>query len=198
MAVMRTGDWARARQLLAAGPQRLRSAIGVAIRQEAQGLRNEIVQGLTSQAPGGEPIKPPAPLTLAARQLEGFGGTKALLVRGDLRNSITVVVEGDEAFIGVPRSARSSGGESLVDLAQLHEYGGPPVIIPITPKMRRFLFALLRQAGKEPTGGSGRGVVVVQVPARPFLRPAFEKFREGASRRFLERVAQQLGFGGPV
>jgi phage gpG-like protein len=198
MAVMRTGDWARARQLLAAGPQRLRSAIGVAIRQEAQGLRNEIVQGLTSQAPGGEPIKPPAPLTLAARQLEGFGGTKALLVRGDLRNSITVIVEGDEAFIGVPRSARSSGGESLVDLAQLHEYGGPPVIIPITPKMRRFLFALLRQAGKEPIGGSGRGVVVVQVPARPFLRPAFEKFREGASRRFLERVAQQLGFGGPV
>jgi phage gpG-like protein len=198
MAVMRTGDWARARQLLAAGPQRLRSAIGVAIRQEAQGLRNEIVQGLTSQAPGGEPIKPPAPLTLAARQLEGFGGTKALLVRGDLRNSITVIVEGDEAFIGVPRSARSTGGESLVDLAQLHEYGGPPVIIPITPKMRRFLFALLRQAGKEPTGGSGRGVVVVQVPARPFLRPAFEKFREGASRRFLERVAQQLGFGGPV
>jgi phage gpG-like protein len=198
MAVMRTGEWARARQLLAAGPQRLRSAIGVAIRQEAQGLRNEIVQGLTSQAPGGEPIKPPAPLTLAARQLEGFGGTKALLVRGDLRNSITVIVEGDEAFIGVPRSARSSGGESLVDLAQLHEYGGPPVVIPITPKMRRFLFALLRQAGKEPTGGSGRGVVVVQVPARPFLRPAFEKFREGASRRFLERVAQQLGFGGPV
>ena len=198
MAVMRTGDWARARQLLAAGPQRLRSAIGVAIRQEAQGLRNEIVQGLTSQAPGGEPITPPAPLTLAARQLEGFGGTKALLVRGDLRNSITVIVEGDEAFIGVPRSARSSGGESLVDLAQLHEYGGSPVVIPITPKMRRFLFALLRQAGKEPTGGSGRGVVVVQVPARPFLRPAFEKFREGASRRFLERVAQQLGFGGPV
>ena len=198
MAVMRTGDWARARQLLAAGPQRLRSAIGVAIRQEAQGLRNEIVQGLTRQAPGGEPIKPPAPLTLAARQLEGFGGTKALLVSGDLRNSITVIVEGDEAFIGVPRSARSSGGESLVDLAQLHEYGGPPVVIPITPKMRRFLFALLRQAGKEPTGGSGRGVVVVQVPARPFLRPAFEKFREGASRRFLERVAQQLGFGGPA
>ena len=198
MAVMRTGDWARARQLLAAGPQRLRSAIGVAIRHEAQVLRNEIVQGLTSQAPGGEPIKPPAPLTLAARQLEGFGGSKALLVRGDLRNSITVIVEGDEAFIGVPRSARSSGGESLVDLAQLHEYGGPPVVIPITPKMRRFLFALLRQAGKEPTGGSGRGVVVVQVPARPFLRPAFERFREGASRRFLERVAQQLGFGGPV
>jgi phage gpG-like protein len=193
MAVSRTGDWARARRLLTAAPQRLQAAIGTAVRQEAHALRNEIVQGLTRQAPGGEPLKPPSPLTIAARELEGFGGTKALIVRGDLRNSITVFVQGDEAFIGVSRSARSNDGASMVDLAKLHEFGGPPVIIPMTPKMRRFLFALLRQAGKEPTGGSGRGVIVVQVPARPFLRPAFDKFREGASRRFLERVARELG-----
>jgi phage gpG-like protein len=195
MAVSRTGDWARARRLLTAAPQRLQAAIGTAVRQEAHALRNEIVQGLTRQAPGGEPLKPPSPLTIAARELEGFGGTKALIVRGDLRNSITVFVQGDEAFIGVSRSARSKDGASMVDLAKLHEFGGPPVIIPMTPKMRRFLFALLRQAGKEPTGGSGRGVIVVQVPARPFLRPAFDKFREGASRRFLERVARELGLG---
>ena len=193
MAVSRTGDWARARRLLTAAPQRLQAAIGTAVRQEAHALRNEIVQGLTRQAPGGEPLKPPSPLTIAARQLEGFGGSKALIVRGDLRNSITVIVQGDEAFIGVSRSARSKDGASMVDLAKLHEFGGPPVIIPMTPKMRRFLFALLRQAGKEPTGGNGRGVIVVQVPARPFLRPAFDKFREGASRRFLERVARELG-----
>ena len=193
MAVSRTGDWARARRLLTAAPQRLQAAVSAAVRQEAHALRNEIVQGLTSQAPGGETLKPPSPLTIAARQLEGFGGSKALIVRGDLRNSITVTVQGDEAFIGVSRSARSKDGASMMDLAKLHEFGGPPVIIPMTPKMRRFLFALLRQAGKEPTGGSGRGVIVVQVPARPFLRPAFDKFREGASRRFLERVARELG-----
>ena len=193
MAVSRTGDWARARRLLTAAPQRLQAAIGTAVRQEAHALRNDIVQGLTSQAPGGEPLKPPSPLTIAARQLEGFGGSKALIVRGDLRNSITVIVQGDEAFIGVSRSARSKDAASMVDLAKLHEFGGPPVIIPITPKMRRFLFALLRKAGKEPTGGGGRGVIVVQVPARPFLRPAFDKFREGASRRFLEGVARELG-----
>lgn len=193
MAVSRTGDWARARRLLTAAPQRLQAAVSAAVRQEAHALRNEIVQGLTSQAPGGETLKPPSPLTIAARQLEGFGGSKALIVRGDLRNSITVLVQGDEAFIGVSRSARSKDGASMMDLAKLHEFGGPPVIIPMTPKMRRFLFALLRQAGKEPTGGSGRGVIVVQAPARPFLRPAFDKFRVGASRRFLERVARELG-----
>ena len=193
MAISRTGDWARARRLLTAAPQRLQAALGTAVRQEAHALRNEIVQGLTSQSPGGETLKPPSPLTIAARQLEGFGGSKALIVRGDLRNSITVFVQGDEAFVGVSRSARSRDGASMMDLAKLHEFGGPPVIIPMTPKMRRFLFALIRQAGKEPTGGSGRGVIVVQVPARPFLRPAFDKFREGASRRFLDRIARELG-----
>lgn len=45
-------------------------------------------------------------------------------------------------------------------------------------------------------GGSGRGVIVVQVPARPFLRPALDKFRAGASRRFVERVAKEMGLGG--
>ncbi|MCY1036172.1 hypothetical protein OV207_32355 [Corallococcus sp. BB11-1] len=197
MVVSRTGDWARARQLLAAGSSRLEGAMQAALHQEAHALRKEVVQGLTQQAPGGESLRPPSPLTLAARQLAGFSGTKALLVSGVLRNSISVVVEGDEAFIGVPRSAKSPDGESLVDVAQLQEYGGPPVVIPMTPKMRRFLFALLRQAGQARTGGSGRGVIVTQTPARPFLRPAFARFRQGASRRFLARVAKELGLGGP-
>ncbi len=194
--VQRTGDWALARRVLTAAPLRLKRAIGTAVRQEAHALRNAVVQGLTNQAPGGEPIRPPSALTIAARELKGFGGTKALIVRGDLRNSIGVVVRGDEAFVGVLRSAKSSNGGSAVNLAELHEFGGPPVVIPITPKMRRFLFALLRKAGQEPSGGSGRGVIVTQVPARPFLRPAFNRFREGADRRFLERVAKELGFGG--
>lgn len=82
-----------------------------------------------------------------------------------------MIVQGYEAFIGVSRSARSKDGASMIDLAKLKEFGGPPVIIPITPKKRRFLFALLRQAGKEPTGGSGRGAIVVRVPARPSSGP---------------------------
>jgi hypothetical protein len=110
-----------------------------------------------------------------------FGGR----LRVDFETRITCATVGQ----GRSRTRRCSAAASR----QLHEFGGPPVIIPMTPKMRRFLFALLRQAGKEPTGASGRGAIVVQVPARPFLRPAFEKFRDGASRRFLERVAREHG-----
>ncbi|MBL8940859.1 MAG: hypothetical protein JNM69_40325 [Archangium sp.] len=193
MAISRTGDWARARELLSNTAGRLKGAVERAMKQEAHALRNEVVSGLTAQAPGGEPIRPPAPLTLAARQLEGFGGTKSLLVRGDLRNAISVIADGDEVFIGVLRSAKSSTGESLADIAQIQEFGGPPVIIPITPKMRRYLAVLLRRAGTPRGPSSRRGVVVTQVPARPFLRPAFEKFRSGATQRLLNRIARQLG-----
>lgn len=191
-----TGDWKRAQQLLAAGPERLRAAMGTALRQEAHVLRNEIVRGITQQAPGGEAIRRLSPLTIAARKVKGFGGTKALIVRADLRNSVSVVIQGDEAFIGVPRKARSKTGKSLVDIAQIHEFGGPPVVIPMTPKVRRFVFAMLKKAGKEPQNGSSRGVIVTQVPARPFLRPAFEKFRKEAHTRFMGRVAKQLRLGG--
>lgn len=191
MALSRTGDWARARELLSNTSGRLKGAVERAMKQEAHALRNEVVSGLTAQAPGGEPIRPPAPLTVAARQLDGFGGTKSLLVRGDLRNAISVIADGDEVFIGVLRSAKSTG-ESLADIAQIQEFGGPPVIIPITPKMRRYLAVLFKRAGVPRGPGSGRGVVVTQVPARPFLRPAFEKFRRGAAQRVLERIARSL------
>ena len=57
--VTKTGDWRRVRAMLAAGPVRLKAAIAVAMRQEAEALRREIVQGLTRQSPGGSAIAPP-------------------------------------------------------------------------------------------------------------------------------------------
>ena len=199
MSVRKTGDWTLARRLLMGAPVKLKAAVSTAIRQEAQLLRKEIVQGITKQAPGGKSLKPPSPLTLAARKMKGRGGTKALMVRGDLRNAIAAIVKGDEAFVGVPRKARGKDGKSVVDVARAQEFGAGPIIIPMTPAMRRFLFALLRKAGRERSGGSGRGVVVVQIPARPFLRPAFKQFEKGAQKRFLRRVARVMGMAaGPT
>jgi hypothetical protein len=66
----------------------------------------------------------------------------------------------------------------------------------MTPAMRAYLFALLSKAGKARAPGYSRGAVVVTIPARPFLRPAFQKFRKGAQKRYLGRVARLLGMGG--
>ena len=114
--------------------------------------------------------KPPSPLHHRRPPLEGFGGNKASSC------AATSATPHHRDRPGATRpssafhaSARSKDSASMVDPPRSTS-SAAPVIIPMTPKMRRFLFALLRQAGKEPTGGSGRGVIVVQVPAA-FLRP---------------------------
>jgi hypothetical protein len=154
-------------------------------------------RGIREQVPGGKAFAPLAPTTLAIRRFRGFRGTKALLVQGDLRNSITVVRDGDRVFVGVLRTARNRAGRSLVDIAALHEHGSRPIVVRITPKARAFLHAAFRHAGLDtPSSGQrGTAIAVIQIPARPFLAPVFEKYAqpEQISRRLLERVALDLG-----
>jgi len=196
--VRKTGDWAKARKLLRDAAARLQHAQKVALLQEAQVLRNDIVRGLTAQGAGGASFAPLSPLTLAARRLKGLGGTKALIARADLRNAIAALSRGDEVFVGVPRKAKGPGGGALVDVAQIQEYGAGPTAIPLTPKMQRFLFVLLREAGVAPSAGSGAGTgyVLVRVPARPFLQPPFDAFSKVAPERYARRVAGLMGWGG--
>jgi hypothetical protein len=195
MSVAKVGEWRRAAQLLNRAAHGMERSIDRALRAEAEGLRAEIVSGLTDQAPGGEPIRPLAATTLAARRLEGFEGDKALIRRADLRNAISVTVRSLAAFVGVPR--KTVHGKSLVDIAKMNEFGFGPIVIAVTEAMRRFLFALFREldagAGGGGVGtGSGGGVVVIHIPARPFLRPAFEKWRRGVRERFLRRLGSDL------
>jgi hypothetical protein len=193
MGVAKVGDWARAAELLGRGARGMHASIDRALRAEAQGLRTEIVLGLTSQAPGGSPIQPLAASTLAARRLAGFHGEKALIRRADLRNAITVIARDMSVFVGVPR--KTVRGKDLVDIAQENELGFGPIVIRITERMRRFLAVLLREMGGAlPAGraGSGGDVVIVRIPARPFLRPAFDKWRVGVRARFLRRIGGDL------
>jgi len=195
MGVVKVGEWARAGQLLSRAAHGMEGSIQRALRAEAEGLRREIVLGLTNQAPGGDPILPLAETTLAARRLTGFSGTNALIHRADLRNAMSVTLQNLSVFVGVPR--KTVRGKSLVDIAKMNEFGFGPIVIRVTEAMRRFLFVLYREAGMERGGGEGhgRGVVIVRIPARPFLRPAFEKWRVGARQRFLGRIGKDL-FGG--
>jgi len=190
--VKRTGDWRLARELLQGAPARLNAATDRALRQEAQELRREVVEGITEQAPAGQALSPLARFTLAKRRLRKFSGSKALIHNADLRNAITATVKNGEAFVGVPRKARGRDGSQLADVAKLNEFGSDPIVIPVTPKMRRFLFVLRREAGDAPASAGGTstpGVIVTRIPARPFLRPVFDKFRRDAGKRFLSRVA---------
>jgi len=203
MEVKKVGPWTKVGKLLAAAPRRMQAAFDKALWQEGQFLRTKIVEGIREQAPGGRAFAPLAPTTLAIRKFRGFRGTKALIVQGDLRNSITVMRDGDRVLVGVFRTARNRAGKSLVDIAALQEYGSRPIVVHLTPKARAFLHAAFRHAGLDASssGQPGTGIAVIQIPARPFLAPVFDKYAQPdqISRRFLERVAKQLSgdFGRP-
>lgn len=190
-------------QLLATGSERVQAAVDKAALKEGQFLRTKIVEGIREQAPGGRAFTPLAPTTLAIRKFTGFGGTKALIVHGDLRNAVTVTRDGDRILVGVLRSARNRAGRPLVNIAALNETGSRPIVVRLTPKARAFLHAAFRRAGLDAPrpGQPSTGIAVLRIPPRPFLAPVFEKYAQPGqiSRRFLDRVAAQLrgDFGRP-
>ena len=197
MSIKKVGDWKALEEFFKEAPKRFQEAMDKAVLQEAQFFRTKIVEGIREQAPGGQAFKPLSPATLAVRKFLGFKGEKALLVRGDLRNSISVVREGSKVFVGVLRTAKTKAGQPLVNVAEVHEYGSRPIVIRLTPKARRFLHAAFRKAGLErPAGGKPSiGIAVIQVPARPFLRPVMDRWGrpEDAAKSFVERVAKLIG-----
>jgi hypothetical protein len=197
--ILRVGQWEVARRILANAPTRVRAAIANAVAQEAQYLRGEIVKGLRTQSPGGKKFEPLAASTLEVRRFRNFAGTKALIVRGDLRNSITVQRRSDGgAFVGVLRQARGRDGQPLANVADLNEFGSRPIVTVITPRMRRFLAIALGDSVSQGGGGGGQqtGIIVHRIPARPFIRPVVDVLYGNADvtrRRFLTRVGALLG-----
>jgi hypothetical protein len=194
MNVRRVGSWALAARVLQRTARNLERSIGAALSEEAQALKTEITRGLTTQSPGGQSLARPSPITLAGRKLEGVGGQRALLATLELRRSISAIVRGLGAFVGVPKDARGSDGRSLVRVGEVQEFGHQAFVIRLTPAMRRFLGVLRRRVrGSAPSGRSSSGVIVVRIPARPFLRPAFARFARGSQVRFLRRLQRRLG-----
>lgn len=192
----RLGDWDKARRILRAAPDRVKAAGRKAMLQEMHLLRRFIVEGIRNQAPGGKKIRPLAKSTLATRRIRTTGrrrrsSSKALIQEGDLIGSIAVIQKGTSFFVGVHRQTKSSTGDSMVNIAKINEFGSRPIVIPITPAMRRFLGVLFRHL-KKPTAGSGRGVIVVVIPPRPFMRPAFEKWLAQLRPRYFSRVLGML------
>ena len=203
MASRKFGDWGKVRDILGNASKQINEAAKKALLQEGHFLRGEMVKGIRDQAPGGKAFKPLSPLTLAARRLNKFRGTKALMVRGDLRNSISVSFHRGTVFVGVLRTAKSKKGKPLINIAEVQEYG---VIfaLKITPKMRKFLAVLYREAYDERAlalqswfrGGRsmGKSMLVIRIPARPYVRPTFEKHAKPGDvrKRLEERMAKLL------
>lgn len=212
------------RRIVTTGADRFDRGVRAQLLREAHYLRGKMVTGMAAQAPGGAAFAPLSPLTLAARKFQGFSGTKALIRTGGLRGGINVVHVpgssgiGGAVFIGVHRNARAEDGKSLANLADIHEFGRSWTMA-FTPKMRRYLFAMLKESGAgggpATRGADGRfargkyagprnnsnGMIAITIPARPFVRPTIDEHGkpEDVRKRFVYGLSKYMGgdFGTP-
>lgn len=182
------GDWEQARRALEGMAKKTEDASQKAMLQEGHFLRGKMVEGIREQAPGGQAFKPLSPFTLLSRKLAGFAGTKALIRTGFLRNSIGVIQKAGETFIGVSRAAKTPDGESLVNIAEVHEFGAGPYVITVTEKMRRYLARIGIHLKKETT------YITIKIPARSFIRSVWNAHAKPAEvkARLEERMAKLL------
>lgn len=208
-AVKLTGQWFTAKRITRSMVGKFKLASDRAVAAEANFLRAKMVEGIRSQAPGGKAFLPLASSTIKARKFRGRGGTKALIQSGLLRNSIRVKRQGNATFVGILRTA--AGGRA--NIAEMNEEG-ITIAARLTLKSLRFLHALQRRfrdrdergrfipkaergggKAKSPSGG-GIGIMIIRIPARPFVRPIAEKFAQprDVKRRFERNLAIGMGF----
>lgn len=102
---------------------------------------------------------------LAESTIEAKGSSKALIDTGFLVNSITQRIMADKAFVGILRTASNKDGVRLENIGAIMEFG-----------------ATIRQ----PNG------VVVLIPARPFLHPSLEKYRDEIVENYRKAVSTSL------
>lgn len=177
------GDWAKSQKILAAAPADLKQAMAKALLQEALYLLNELRKNFKKVAPPN-----------AASTIKQKGSSKPLVNHRDLYNAmqITPTNPKDEVFIGIPAATKARGGKgaALVKLIDIHE-NGKIIIQHMTDKQRRFLHAMLGNKGQH--GGGSGGIIIIHIPARPFIRPTFEENTpDKIAHRFLERLTSNL------
>ncbi|MFH1921685.1 MAG: hypothetical protein ABIP48_17610 [Planctomycetota bacterium] len=140
---------------------RLARALRQATVKNAMLLVKEIKKGIVSQVPGDKPF-----VKLAESTIRKKGSSKALIDTGFLVASITQLILGDRAFVGVLRGTRNKTGNELVNIGAIMEFGA--------------------------TINHPNGAVII-IPARPFLHPVMEKYRDKIVENYREAIHSVLG-----
>lgn len=184
--------WQRVEAMLRGSYQYLPLIVDQATGKVAAELETAIKKGIRSQAPGGKKFKPLAKSTKKMKK-----SSKALIHHGDLLGSIrtehTTVSAGRAWFVGVNRTAKGKDGESLMNIAMIHEFGTKPYQIEITPRMRRWWQAMvIKKVFKGTLHPLQEYISHPGIPARPFLGPTYEVWVRTAVQHWQAYVERDL------
>lgn len=194
LSVNRRGSWAAAGRRFAQAQTTLKQRQWLAIQRAALMAEAALKRGIVSGAPGGQRFKPLSPFTILLK-----GSRKPLLDTGSLLGSITTTFDQKRltAFVGVHRTARSSDGKRLINVALVHEFGTKPFMIRVTPAVRRFFWAMhvLSKGRLQPLSPSKTVIMHPGVPARPFIRPTVAAIRPRLRDVLVKALKDN---GGPI
>jgi len=191
MSMMLTGQWKEAIKTTATMARNAKAASDKAVRDEAMLFVRAVDNAFKIQ--GAK--KRWTPISVITRELrrrggkvEGgssFRGTKPLIRSGSLRRSVTWKKAGEgKYFVGVHRTAESSDGKHLTNIAAVHETG--LAIIPVTDKMRRyFMWLFLQGVLTKPWPPKDKAFIVIR--QRSFLSDTMDVFRKGMGERIYAR-----------
>lgn len=185
--VVCAGDWKKLAQDLKFLKKDFKRVLAMFMKREVLRYRSMVVKGIKDQEPGGKRFRPLSAWTLAMRKFRGFGGTKALIVSGEMRKAITYRWSSSklEGFAGILYKSKAKDGKSMVNIAAVHEFGTKPFAIKRTDKMRKFLAMVASRTGLivYTPGHVSSGIYVVKIPARPFFGPTFEEWQKDLGER---------------
>lgn len=178
---MLVGDWAKSEKMLAAAPRIMDKAIDKAILAEGMHMAAEVKKRIMSNIP---------PENSASTRFSK-GSSKTLIDKGDLLGSIAAMRSAKhKVYVGISRTAK----RGAIKLARVHEEGAT-IVQQISDRQRKFLMAKLAKSGspQAPSGAGGAGgILVIHIPARPFMRPTFEAEKDKSPQRFLQRVSDNI------
>ncbi len=202
MSVKLVGQWTEAAKRMALMAAKT-VAISGALGTEALMHEKDIKLGITFQNPGGKRFRRISFFTRTARKAQKFSGTKALIVRGDLRAAVktTGPIGATDWFVGIKKTATSSDGTKLVDVALINEFGHKkPIIINVDQKGKNgksprdyFMALFLKGLTKAPLKASTTILVIRRIPQRPFIRPVQEKHKPGQDKRIMDNIFRNMG-----
>jgi hypothetical protein len=164
----RTGDWDKAEKIMKGFDENLAKNCRVALARAGLALEADIKKRILSS----QGMAPLHSFTIQQKK-----SSKPLIDDGDLVGSVhSGFLDEGTVYVGVNRKNLRG-----VNLALLHEKGAR---IKVTPRMRAYLAAKgfrLKRSTK-----------LLVIPARPYVKPAFEDFKEkGITKKLFKEAVQK-------
>lgn len=166
-----TGDWKRGLKALDVVSANIARETERATKRNAIEAVAAVKQFIRRQDPTWPPLKPS---TLRRKRPK----TKKLIDKGDLIGSNTFrMIDRWRAFVGVLKQAKGRNGQSMVNVARVHEFG--------------YRGTTGRMITGSKRAGSKIGMKLV-IPPRPFLFPTLQRIAPKLAKNWREAVVRAV------